>query len=42
MAPEAIAGIAHDTHKLDVFALGAVAYHIFSGQAPATSIEALH
>jgi len=42
MAPEAIAGMAHDAPKLDVFALGAVAYHIFSGQAPATSIEALH
>jgi serine/threonine protein kinase len=42
MAPEAIAGMAHDAPKLDVFALGAVAYHICSGQPPATSIEALH
>jgi hypothetical protein len=42
MAPEAIAGMAHDAPKLDVFALGAVAYHIFSGQGPATTIEALH
>ena len=32
MAPEAIAGMAYDAPKLDVFALGAVAYHIFSGQ----------
>jgi hypothetical protein len=35
MAPEAIAGTAFDASKLDVFALGAVAYHIFSGRAPA-------
>jgi serine/threonine protein kinase len=42
MAPEAIAGTAYDAPKLDVFALGAVAYHIFSGQAPATTIEELH
>jgi serine/threonine protein kinase len=42
MAPEAIAGTAYDAPKLDVFALGAVAYHLFSGQAPATSIEELH
>ena len=34
--------MAHDAPKLDVFALGAVAYHICSGQPPATSIEALH
>jgi serine/threonine protein kinase len=42
MAPEAIAGTAYDAPKLDVFALGAVAYHIFSGQPPATTIEELH
>jgi Protein kinase domain len=42
MAPEAIAGTPYDAAKLDVFALGAVAYHIFSGQAPATTIEELH
>jgi serine/threonine protein kinase len=42
MAPEAIAGTAYDAPKLDVFALGAVAYRLFSGQAPATSIEELH
>jgi serine/threonine protein kinase len=42
MAPEAIAGTTYDAPKLDVFALGAVAYHIFSGHAPAVSIEELH
>jgi serine/threonine protein kinase len=42
MAPEAIAGTAYDAPKLDVFALGAVAYHIFSGHAPAVNIEELH
>jgi serine/threonine protein kinase len=42
MAPEAIAGIAFDAAMLDIFALGAVAYHVFSGQAPATSIAELH
>jgi len=41
MAPEAIAGIAFDTPKLDIFALGAIAYHVFSGRAPATTIEEL-
>ena len=42
MAPEALAGMAFDAPKLDLFSLGAIAYHVFSGQAPATSIEALH
>jgi serine/threonine protein kinase len=42
MAPEAIAGTAFDALKLDVFALGTVAYHVFSGRAPAISIEELH
>jgi serine/threonine protein kinase len=42
MAPEAITGTPYDAAKLDVFALGAVAYHVFSGQAPATTIEELH
>ena len=42
MAPEAIAGTAFDAAKLDIFALGAVAYHVFSGRAPAASIEELH
>jgi len=42
MAPEAIAGMAFDALKLDLFSLGAIAYHVFSGRAPATSIEELH
>jgi serine/threonine protein kinase len=42
VAPEAIAGTAFDAPKLDLFGLGAVAYHIFSGCPPATSIQELH
>jgi serine/threonine protein kinase len=42
MAPEAIAGMAFDAPKLDLFSLGAIAYHVFSGRTPATSIEELH
>lgn len=42
MAPEAMAGTAFDAPKLDIFSLGALAYHLFSGRAPATSIEELH
>src|SRR5262249_52532351 len=42
MAPAPIAGMAFDAPKLDIFSLGAVAYHVFSGRAPATSIEELH
>jgi serine/threonine protein kinase len=41
MAPEAIVGTAFDAPKLDIFGLGAVAYHIFSGCLPATSIQEL-
>jgi serine/threonine protein kinase len=41
MAPEAIAGVAFEASKLDIFALGAVAYSVFSGFAPASSIEEL-
>jgi serine/threonine protein kinase len=41
MAPEAIAGTAFDAPKLDIFGLGAVAYHLFSGCLPATSIQEL-
>jgi serine/threonine protein kinase len=39
MAPKAIVGTAYNPAKLDVFALGTVAYQIFSGRAPAVSIE---
>lgn len=35
MAPEALSGDAIGEH-LDIFSLGAIAYHIFSGQPPAT------
>ena len=42
MAPEAIAGMAFDAPKLDLFSLGAIAYHVFSGRVPAASIEELH
>ncbi len=41
MAPEAIAGTAFDAPKLDIFGLGAVAYHIFSGCLPASTIQEL-
>ncbi len=41
VAPEAIAGTAFDAVKLDVFSLGAIAYHVFSGQPPAASIPDL-
>src|SRR5262245_46461626 len=42
MAPEALAGMAFDAPKLDLFSLGAIAYYVFSGRVPATSIEELH
>ena len=42
MAPEAIAGMAFDALNSIIFSLGAIAYHVFSGRAPATSIEELH
>jgi hypothetical protein len=34
--------MAFDAPKLDLFSLGAIAYHVFSGRVPATSIEELH
>ncbi len=37
MAPEAVADDAHVGEHLDVFSLGAIAYHLFSGQAPAAN-----
>ena len=41
-APEIIWGdLAHGPH-LDVFSLGAIAYHVFSGQPPADSAIDLH
>ena len=40
MAPEALTESNTGEH-LDVFSLGAIAYHIFSGQVPATSAVAL-
>jgi serine/threonine protein kinase len=42
LAPEATASGAFDPVKLDIFALGAVAYHIVTGQPPAQSLEDLH
>jgi serine/threonine protein kinase len=42
LAPESAWGdLDHGPH-LDVFSLGAIAYHVFSGQAPAASIQELH
>jgi serine/threonine protein kinase len=37
MAPEALAERGSSGHELDVFSLGAIAYHLFSGQPPAAS-----
>ena len=37
MAPEALTDEANIGEHLDVFSLGAIAYHLFSGVAPATS-----
>ena len=33
--------MAFDALKLDIFSLGAIAYHVFSGRAPASSIDEL-
>ena len=42
LAPENTWGdLAHGPH-LDVFSLGAIAYHVFSGQPPANSVIELH
>jgi len=41
MAPEALAERGSSGEELDVFSLGAVAYHLFSGQPPATSFYEL-
>jgi serine/threonine protein kinase len=41
MAPEALAEPGASGEETDVFSLGAIAYHLFSGQAPATSFHEL-
>lgn len=41
-APETIGGRALDGAKLDVFSLGAIAFHLFTGSAPALTVEELH
>ena len=41
LAPEAIAGGADGGSEMDVFSLGALAYLLFTGKPPATSITEL-
>ena len=41
LAPEALTVADADPQLLDVFSLGAIAYHVFTGQPPATSLAAL-
>ena len=41
VAPEALLGPDHITEAADVFSLGAMAYHLFSGRVPAASALAL-
>ena len=41
MAPEALAERGSSGEELDVFSLGAIAYHLFSGQPPASSFYEL-
>ncbi|MGV3724786.1 MAG: BREX system serine/threonine kinase PglW, partial [Actinomycetota bacterium] len=41
MAPEALAHETYTGEHLDVFSLGALAYHLFSGKAPAANIAEL-
>lgn len=42
VAPEVTATGAFDGAKIDIFSLGSIAYHIFSGEPPACSVEELH
>ncbi|MGR9105356.1 MAG: BREX system serine/threonine kinase PglW [Gammaproteobacteria bacterium] len=42
MAPELTTTGSFDAAKQDVFSLGCIAYHLFSGEAPANSVEELH
>jgi serine/threonine protein kinase len=41
LAPEALAAAGEKGAYLDVFALGAIAYHVFAGQPPARSVAEL-
>ncbi len=41
-APELKTTGAFDGAKLDIFSLGSIAYHVFSGEPPARSVEELH
>jgi serine/threonine protein kinase len=42
LAPELMTTGAFDAAKLDIFSLGSIAYHLFTGEPPACSIEELH
>lgn len=42
LAPETISGLLDGTQAADVFSLGALAFFIFSGKAPATNLAELH
>lgn len=39
LAPEVMTTGAFDAAKIDIFSLGSIAYHIFSGEPPARSVE---
>ncbi|WP_354699042.1 serine-threonine kinase [Paraconexibacter sp. AEG42_29] len=41
LAPEALTQAAADAQLLDVFSLGAIAFHVFTGKPPATSLAQL-